>query len=50
MPDGDFDALVEAVKKNPSTDLSVLNTSTLKRLAQSLAALLAISPTGSGRT
>jgi hypothetical protein len=36
MPDSDFDALVETVKKNPSTVSNVSNILTLRRLALSL--------------
>jgi len=50
MSDADFDALVEAVKKNPSTVSSVSSTNTLRRLVLSLAFQLAISQTDNGHT
>ena len=51
MSDADFDTLVEAVKKNPAaTALNSLSTSTLKRLALSLASAPPSLQTGSGPT
>jgi hypothetical protein len=50
MTDDDFDALVEAVKKNPDTALKPLNISTLRRLALFLASAPVNSQTGNGST
>jgi len=50
MPDDEFDALVESVKKNPNTLSKLGNISTLRRLALFLASPPVNSLTGSGPT
>jgi len=48
MPDADFDALVETVKKNPEAVSNVSSIVTLRRLARSLASLPVSSQRDSG--
>lgn len=51
MPQDDFDALVDEVKKKPQQTIgSISSISTLKRLALCMAEQLATSPKGSGST